>query len=89
MQDIEFAQIESQVIAGLKTGNESLKKMHEVIKLGCVCNNESMHSTKKCEKLECSEAGVEARSQFSSKWIYMPSKRGISVLNYILDKEIW
>ena len=30
VQDIEFAQIEAKVIEGLKTGNESLKKMHEV-----------------------------------------------------------
>lgn len=27
---MEFAQIETKVIAGLKTGNECLKKMHEV-----------------------------------------------------------
>lgn len=30
VQDLEFAQIETKVIAGLKTGNECLKKMHEV-----------------------------------------------------------
>uniref|UniRef100_H3B7E9 Charged multivesicular body protein 6 n=1 Tax=Latimeria chalumnae TaxID=7897 RepID=H3B7E9_LATCH len=28
-QDIEFAQIETKVIEGLKVGNECLKKMHE------------------------------------------------------------
>lgn len=36
MQDIEFAQIEMKVIEGLKTGNECLKKMHEVHFL-CFC----------------------------------------------------
>ena len=30
VHDLEFAQIESQVVQGLKMGNESLKKMHEV-----------------------------------------------------------
>ena len=30
VHDLEFAQIETQVLAGLKAGNESLKKMHEV-----------------------------------------------------------
>ena len=30
VHDLEFAQIELQVVEGLKTGNESLKKMHQV-----------------------------------------------------------
>ncbi|KAM9463154.1 charged multivesicular body protein 6 [Clarias gariepinus] len=33
VQDIEFAQIEMKVIEGLKAGNESLKKMHEVMSI--------------------------------------------------------
>lgn len=33
MHDIEFAQIESQVLDGLKQGNQSLKKMQEVMSL--------------------------------------------------------
>ncbi|XP_075891208.1 charged multivesicular body protein 6 [Nelusetta ayraudi] len=33
VQDLEFAQIETKVIAGLKTGNECLKKMHEVMSI--------------------------------------------------------
>ncbi|XP_041942023.1 charged multivesicular body protein 6-like [Alosa sapidissima] len=33
VQDIEFAQIEMKVIEGLKTGNECLKKMHEVMSI--------------------------------------------------------
>ncbi|XP_064423547.1 charged multivesicular body protein 6 [Latimeria chalumnae] len=32
-QDIEFAQIETKVIEGLKVGNECLKKMHEVMSI--------------------------------------------------------
>lgn len=31
VQDIEFAQVETKVIQGLKIGNECLKKMHEVM----------------------------------------------------------
>lgn len=31
VHDIEFAQIEIQVVEGLKVGNESLKKLHEVL----------------------------------------------------------
>lgn len=31
--DIEFAQIEHQVLDGLKVGNESLKALHAVFKL--------------------------------------------------------
>ncbi|XP_031698706.1 charged multivesicular body protein 6 [Anarrhichthys ocellatus] len=31
VQDLEFAQIETKVIQGLKAGNECLKKMHEVM----------------------------------------------------------
>ncbi|XP_040033239.2 charged multivesicular body protein 6 [Gasterosteus aculeatus] len=31
VQDLEFAQIETKVIQGLKVGNECLKKMHEVM----------------------------------------------------------
>lgn len=30
VNDLEFAQVESQVIQGLKVGNESLKKLHRV-----------------------------------------------------------
>lgn len=30
VQDLEFAQIEVQVVEGLKTGNEALKKIHQV-----------------------------------------------------------
>ncbi|KAK3598852.1 hypothetical protein CHS0354_008594 [Potamilus streckersoni] len=33
VHDLEFAQIESQVIQGLKIGNDSLKKMHEILSL--------------------------------------------------------
>lgn len=33
MHDLEFTQIESQVLDGLKRGNESLKKMQEVMSL--------------------------------------------------------
>ncbi|KAL3875947.1 hypothetical protein ACJMK2_033847 [Sinanodonta woodiana] len=33
VHDLEFAQIESQVIQGLKVGNDSLKKMHEILSL--------------------------------------------------------
>ena len=33
VHDIEFAQIESQVLEGLKQGNNSLKKMQEVMSL--------------------------------------------------------
>lgn len=32
VHDLEFAQIEMKVVEGLKLGNESLKKMHEVLK---------------------------------------------------------
>lgn len=31
--DIEFAQIESKVVQGLKSGNEALKKMHELMSI--------------------------------------------------------
>ena len=30
VHDLEFAQIETQVVQGLQAGNESLKKLHEV-----------------------------------------------------------
>ena len=30
VNDLEFAQVESQVVQGLKVGNESLKKLHQV-----------------------------------------------------------
>uniref|UniRef100_UPI00358ED8F8 charged multivesicular body protein 6 n=1 Tax=Myxine glutinosa TaxID=7769 RepID=UPI00358ED8F8 len=33
VQDIEFAQIEIKVMEGLKVGNDSLKKMHEVMSI--------------------------------------------------------
>ncbi|KAM8947637.1 charged multivesicular body protein 6 [Pelodytes ibericus] len=33
VEDIEFAQIEMKVIEGLKVGNESLKKMHEMMSI--------------------------------------------------------
>lgn len=33
VQDIEFAQIETKVIEGLKVGNDCLKKMHEVMSI--------------------------------------------------------
>jgi len=33
VHDIEFAQIESKVIQGLKSGNEALKKMHELMSI--------------------------------------------------------
>lgn len=33
VHDLEFAQIETQVIAGLKSGNEALQKMHELMSL--------------------------------------------------------
>lgn len=33
VQDLEFAQIETKVIDGLKVGNECLKKMHEVMSI--------------------------------------------------------
>lgn len=33
VNDLEFAQIESQVVQGLKTGNESLKKLHRLMSL--------------------------------------------------------
>lgn len=33
VHDLEFAQIEAQVVQGLKMGNESLKKMHEMMSL--------------------------------------------------------
>lgn len=36
VQDIEFMQIEMQVIEGLKVGNECLKSMHEVNTLSCL-----------------------------------------------------
>lgn len=40
VHDIEFAQIETQVVQGLKAGNDSLKKLHEVSEfssvLGCL-----------------------------------------------------
>ncbi|VDI43248.1 charged multivesicular body protein 6 [Mytilus galloprovincialis] len=31
--DLEFAQVESQVVQGLKVGNESLKKLHQLLSL--------------------------------------------------------
>nr|XP_011416107.2 charged multivesicular body protein 6-A [Crassostrea gigas] len=33
VHDIEFAQIETQVVQGLKVGNDSLKKLHEILSL--------------------------------------------------------
>ena len=30
VHDLEFAQVEAQVVQGLKVGNESLKQMHRV-----------------------------------------------------------
>jgi len=33
VHDLEFAQIESKVIQGLKSGNEALKKMHEIMSI--------------------------------------------------------
>ncbi|KAK3090603.1 hypothetical protein FSP39_013022 [Pinctada imbricata] len=33
VHDLEFAQIETQVVQGLKQGNESLKKLHEILSL--------------------------------------------------------
>lgn len=33
VHDLEFAQVESQVIQGLKVGNESLKKLHQLLSL--------------------------------------------------------
>lgn len=33
VHDLEFAQIESQVLNGLKSGNESLKKMQQLMSL--------------------------------------------------------
>lgn len=33
VNDLEFAQVESQVIQGLKVGNESLKKLHQLLSL--------------------------------------------------------
>jgi len=33
VHDIEFAQIESKVVEGLKSGNEALKKMHELMSI--------------------------------------------------------
>lgn len=33
MQDIEFAQIETRVVDGLKDGNEALKKLHEMLSI--------------------------------------------------------
>lgn len=36
VQDIEFMQIEMQVIEGLKVGNDCLKSMHEVDVLLCL-----------------------------------------------------
>ncbi|XP_013399205.1 charged multivesicular body protein 6-B [Lingula anatina] len=33
VHDIEFAQIETQVIDGLKQGNDSLKKLHEILSI--------------------------------------------------------
>ena len=32
VHDLEFAQIENEVVKGLKKGNESLKKLHQVSK---------------------------------------------------------
>lgn len=36
VHDIEFAQIEIQVVEGLKVGNESLKKLHEVLSVEAI-----------------------------------------------------
>lgn len=33
VHDIEFAQIESKVVEGLKSGNEALKKMHQLMSI--------------------------------------------------------
>ena len=33
MTDIEFKQIESQVIEGLQTGNEALKRLHNILSI--------------------------------------------------------
>ena len=33
VNDLEFAQVESQVVQGLKVGNESLKKLHQLLSL--------------------------------------------------------
>ena len=31
MNDIEFSQIESKVVEGLQTGNEALKRLHNIL----------------------------------------------------------
>ncbi|XP_075559218.1 vacuolar protein sorting 20 isoform X3 [Dermacentor variabilis] len=36
VHDIEYAQIEIQVVEGLKVGNESLKKLHEVLSVEAI-----------------------------------------------------
>lgn len=36
VHDIEYAQIEIQVVEGLKVGNESLKKLHEVLSVDAI-----------------------------------------------------
>lgn len=33
VQDIEFAQVETKVIDGLKVGNEALKKLHDILSI--------------------------------------------------------
>lgn len=36
VHDLEFSQVEMQVLEGLKTGNEALKKVHEILSVEAV-----------------------------------------------------
>jgi len=36
VHDLEFSQVEMQVLDGLRTGNEALKKVHEVLSIDAI-----------------------------------------------------
>uniref|UniRef100_A0A6G4ZXJ4 Protein-sorting related protein n=1 Tax=Rhipicephalus microplus TaxID=6941 RepID=A0A6G4ZXJ4_RHIMP len=54
VHDIEFAQIEIQVVEGLKVGNESLKKLHEVLSVEAIekIMNETQEGIEKQKEID-------------------------------------
>uniref|UniRef100_A0A1Q3FGZ6 Putative charged multivesicular body protein 6-a n=1 Tax=Culex tarsalis TaxID=7177 RepID=A0A1Q3FGZ6_CULTA len=58
--DIEFAQVETQVISGLKVGNEALKKVHEMLSIDEVEQilDETRESIEKQQEIDALLNGV-------------------------------
>lgn len=58
--DLEFAQVEQQVLAGLKTGNEALKKVHEILTIDEIekVMDETKESVEKQQELDALLSGA-------------------------------